>query len=42
MVEFTRKEYNMAKKRAIIEPQKMTTQELTNTLNWYVSRRKVK
>ena len=32
----------MAKKRAIIEPQKMTTQELINTLNWHVSRRKVK
>ena len=43
MVELTRKEYNItAKKRGIIEPQKMSTQELWNTLSRYDSRRKVK
>ena len=43
MVELTRKEYNIiAKKRGIIEPQKMSTQELLNTLSRYDSRRKVK
>ena len=37
------KEYDIiAEKRGIIEPQKMTTQELINTLNRYDSRRKVK
>ena len=34
MVEFTRKEQVViAKRRGIIEPQSMTTQELINTLN---------
>ena len=43
MVEFTRKEYDIiGKRRGIIEPQKITTQELINTLNRYDSRRKVK
>ena len=43
MVELTRKEYNIiAKTRGIIEPQKMSTQELLNTLSRYDSRRKVK
>ena len=43
MVELTRKEYNIiAKNRGIIEPQKMSTQELLNTLSRYDSRRKVK
>ena len=43
MVEFTRKEYNIiAKIRGIIEPQSMSTQELTNTLTKYDSRCKVK
>ena len=43
MVELTRKEYNIiAKSRGIIEPQKMSTQELLNTLSRYDSRRKVK
>ena len=42
MVELTRKEYNIAKKRGITEPQKMSTQELLNTLSRYDSRRKVK
>ena len=43
MVEFTRKEYNIiAKNRGIIEPQKMSTQELLNTLSRYDSRHKVK
>ena len=43
MVEFTRKEYDIiTKRRGIIEPQKMTTQELVNTLNRYDSRCKVK
>ena len=33
MVELTRKEYNIiAKNRSIIEPQKMSSQELINTL----------
>ena len=33
MVELTRKEYNIiAKKRGVIEPQKISTQELLNTL----------
>ena len=37
------KEYDIiAERRGIIEPQKMTTQELINTLNKYDSRRKVK
>ena len=37
------KEYDIiAERRGIIEPQKMTTQELINTLNRYDSRRKVK
>ena len=43
MVELTRKEYNItAKNRGFIEPQKMSTQELLNTLSRYDSRRKVK
>ena len=43
MVEITRKEYNIiAKKRGIIEPKKMSTQELLNALSRYDSRRKVK
>ena len=42
MVELTRKEYNIAKNRGIIEPQNMSTQELINTLSRYDSRRKVK
>ena len=42
-MDFTRKEYNItAKDRGIIEPQKMSTQELLNTLSRYDSRRKVK
>ena len=42
MVELTRKEYNIiAKNRDIIEPQKMSTQELIDTLSRYDSRRKV-
>ena len=43
MMELTRKEYNpIAKNRGIIEPQKMSTQELIDTLSRYDSRRKVK
>ena len=43
MVELTRKEYNLfAKNRGIIKPQKMSTQELIDTLSRYNSRRKVK
>ena len=43
MVELTRKEYNLiAKNRGIIEPQKMSTQELIDTLSRYDSRREVK
>ena len=43
MVELTRKEYNIiAKNQGIIEPQKMSTQELLNTLNRYDSKRIVK
>ena len=43
MVEFTRKEYNIiAKNRDIIEPRNMSTQELSNTLRRYDSRRKLK
>ena len=43
MVEFTRKEYDtIAKNTGIIEPQKMTTQELLNTLSRYDSKRKLK
>ena len=43
MVELNRKEYNIiAKNRDIIEPQKISTQELLNTLSRYDSRRKVK
>ena len=42
-MDFTRKEYNItAKDRGIIEPQKMSTQELLNTLSRYNSRHKVK
>ena len=42
-MDFTRKEYNItAKDRCIIEPQKMSTQELLNTLSRYDSRHKVK
>ena len=43
MVELTRKEYNLiAKTRGIIEPQKMSIQELKDTLSRYDSRRKAK
>ena len=43
MVELTRKEYNtIAKNRGIIEPQKMSTKELIDTLSRYDSRPKVK
>ena len=43
MVELTRKKYTIiAKNWGIIEPQKMSTQELLNTLSRYDSRRKVK
>ena len=43
MVALTRMEYNLiAKSRGIIEPQKMSTQELIDTLSRYDSRRKVK
>ena len=43
MVELTRKEYDIiAKNRGIIEPQKISTQELLNTLSRCESRRKVK
>ena len=42
-VEFTRKEYDIiAKNIGIIEPQKMSTQELLNTLSRYNSRHKGK
>ena len=43
IVEFTRKEYNsIAKNRGINKPQKVSTQELINTLSRYDSRGKVK
>ena len=43
MVELTRKVYNIiAKNRGIIEPEKMSTQELINSLSKYDNRRKVK
>ena len=43
MVELTRKEYNLIEKnRGIIEPQKMSIQELIDTLSKCGSRRKVK
>ena len=43
MVELNRKEYNIiAKNRGIIEPKKMSTLELLNTLSRYDGRRKVK
>ena len=42
-MEFTRKEYDIiAKNIGIIEPQKMSTQELLNTLSRYNSRHKAK
>ena len=42
MVEFTRKKYNIiAKIRGIIDPQKMSIQELLNALSRYNSRHKV-
>ena len=42
MAELTRKELDtIAKNRGIIDPQKMSIQELTDTLNRYDSRRKV-
>ena len=41
-MEFTRKEYDIAKNRGIIGPQKMYTQELLNTLSRCDSRCKVK
>ena len=41
MGELTRKEYNITEKnRGFIEPQKMSTQELLDTLSRYDSRRK--
>ena len=43
MVQLTREEYNIfAKSRGIMDPQKMSTKELLNTLNRYDSRCKVK
>ena len=43
MVEITKKGYNIiTKNRGAIEPQKMTTKELLNTLRRYDSRCKVK
>ena len=43
MVELIRKEYNLiAKNWGIIEPQKMTTQELRDILSRYDSKRKAK
>ena len=43
MVEFTRKEYNIiAKNRGIEESHDLSTQELSNTLSKYDSKRKVK
>ena len=43
MMELTRKEHNLiAKNRGIIEPQKLSTQELIDTFSRYDSRRKVK
>ena len=42
-ITLTRKEYDLiAKNRGIPEPQKMSTEELLNTLNRYDSRREVK
>ena len=42
-IELTREEYNLiTKNRGILQPQKMSTQELLNTLSRYDSRRKVK
>ena len=43
IIELTRKEYNLiAKNRGIREPQKVSTEELLNTLSRYDSKRKVK
>ena len=43
ITEFTRKEYDLiARNRVIKEPQKMSTEELLNTLSRYDSKRKVK
>ena len=43
MVELSRKEYSfIAKNRGIEELQKMSTEELLNTLSRYENRRKVK
>ena len=43
MMELNRKKYIIiAKSRGIIDPQKMSTKELINTLTRYDSRRKVK
>ena len=43
IIELTRKEYNLiAKNRGFREPQKMSTEELLNTLSRYDSKRKVK
>ena len=43
IIEFTRKEYDLiARSRGIKEPQKMSTEELLNTLSRYDSKRKVK
>ena len=42
-IELRRKEYHLiAKNRGIQEPQKMSTEELLNTLSRYDSRRKAK
>ena len=42
-IELTKKEYNLIEKnRGIQEPQKMSTEDLFNTLSRYDSRRKVK
>ena len=43
IITLTRKEHDLiAKSRGIPEPQKMSTEELLNTLNRYDSRREVK
>ena len=43
IIEFTRKEYDLiARNRGITEPQKVSTEELLNTLSRYDSKRKVK
>ena len=43
IVTLTRKEYNLiAKNRGVNEPQKMSTEELLNTLHRYNTKREVK